>query len=116
MRDKESFNAVYRSLNAYVSETARFEEAFADIRHYLQELTKAERETIIRDDLWQYALKTDYESGALSGDVRNVATALIVRLWAAMGPADELGVYLFDYIKRTDETWHDFWAKKVLRQ
>src|SRR5207249_3374292 len=54
--------------------------------------------------------------GALSGDVRNVATALIVRLWAAMGPADELGVYLFDYIKRTDEKWHDFWANKVLPQ
>ena len=109
MTSEETLQRIYATLNAYIGNTANFDEAFADIGHFLDEIAEPERTAIIRDQLRPFALESDFKKGPpTAGQSLGIAMVLVVRVWAAIGRADEIPAYIFTYIKADDRKWHQY--------
>ena len=107
----ELLEKIDRIFHAYLAGTAALDEASSDIRHFLNQIAEPERTSIIVDLLRPLALKTDLEKDPLVvAKSVNIATVLVVRIWAAVGRAEQIPAYIFPSISSTDRKWHEFWA------
>src|SRR5262249_29459144 len=102
---------IYDIFKVYIGNTANLDEGFADIAHLLNEVAEPDRTAIIRDQLRPFALEADLKRAPPSaGQSLGIAMILVIRLWAAIGRADELPAHIFDYVRSADRKWSPFWA------
>src|SRR5262245_59312201 len=103
---EELLKKIFGEFKAYIGGTAALDEAFTDIRHFLTEIPEPERTSIIRDKLLPFALEEDLKKEpSTASHSLSIALVLVIRLWAAVGRADEISGYIFSYVNSSNKSW-----------